>query len=109
VKILLVQWDEEAANRRAVQLRDAGFEVLCETEDGANAYRTARREQPDAVVLDLDQKPSHSCQTARPLAKPSSPPRIIFVGGDESARSRAAQLAPAATFVDPDELKSALA
>jgi AmiR/NasT family two-component response regulator len=108
VKILLVQWNEAAAASRAERLRGAGFEVLCESQDGANAYRTARRDQPEVVVLDLDEKPSHSWQTARPLAKLANPPRLVFVGGTEDARQRAADQAPGAAFIADDELEQAL-
>jgi AmiR/NasT family two-component response regulator len=103
-----VQWDEGAASRRSVQLKDAGFEVLCETEDGADAYRTARRELPDAVVLDLDHKPGHSRQTARPLAELADPPLIVFVGGEQEVRAKAAEQVPTASFVDAEGLKGEL-
>lgn len=108
MKILLVQWDEDAAASRAERLRSAGFEVLCESKDGAEAYRTARRDQPEVVVLDLDHKPSHSWQTARPLADLANPPGIVFVGGTNDARQRAAKQAPGAMFIADDELEQAL-
>lgn len=109
MKVLLVQWDEEAAAQRIERLKRAGHDVLCETQDGAEAYRIARGEQLDAVVLDLDTKPSHSWQIARPLAKLAQAPRLIFVGGGDKARQRAAKEAPAAAFVAPDDLEGALA
>ena len=108
MKVLLVQWDETAAAKRAERLRGRGLEVTLECRDGAEAYRKARQGRPDVVVLDLDHKPSHSWQTARPLTKSAGAPRLVFVGGDADTRSRAAQHVPAATFVDPDQLESAL-
>jgi AmiR/NasT family two-component response regulator len=108
VKILLVQWSKEAAASRAERLRSAGFEVLCESQDGAEAYRTARRDRPEVVVLDLDQKPAHSWQTARPLAKLANPPRLVFVGGTDDARQQAARQAPGATFIADEELERGL-
>jgi DNA-binding response OmpR family regulator len=108
MKILLVQWNHVAAALRADRLRHAGFDVLCETEDGAQAYRIARAEQPDVVVLDLNDKPAHSWQTARPLAKLAKPPRLVFVGGSDDARQRAAREAPNAAFTSEGDLERVL-
>jgi DNA-binding response OmpR family regulator len=109
MKVLLVQWDVTAAKQRAERLRAAGHEVLCESEDGAEAYRKARHERPDVVVLDLAHKPSHSWQTARPLAKGKTPPALIFVAGNQAAKNRAAKEAPSARFVSDTGLERALA
>ena len=106
--MLLVQWDEVAAFERAAQLRAAGIDVEVECHDGADAYRKARQGKPDVIVLDLDHRPSHSWQTARPLAKSKSPPRLMFVGGDAAAKARAAKEAPAAAFVDAKRLTDEL-
>jgi AmiR/NasT family two-component response regulator len=108
LKVLLVQWDEVSAAQRAAEIAAEGHQVMTESRDGAEAYRKARLERPDVVVLDLDHKASHSWQTARPLAKAKTSPTLVFVGGDEAARARAAREAPAATFVDPAALSSVL-
>lgn len=102
-----MQWDATAAAERAGVLRGAGHEVTVESHDGAAAYRIARRERPDAVVLDLAERPSHSWQTARPLASGRGP-RLIFVDGSDQARERARQQAPAATFTTTQDLLAAL-
>jgi len=68
MRVLLVGWDPAAATERAAALRGAGHEVTVESSDGAAAYRIARQQHPDVVVLDLAVRPSHSWQTARPLA-----------------------------------------
>lgn len=103
-----MQWDEAAASERAASLRASGHEVALECHDGAEAYRKARQDPPDVVVLDLDHKASHSWQTARPLAKAKLATRLIFLGGDQAARARAAKEAPKATFVAAEDLEEAL-
>ena len=108
MKVLLVQWNAEAAAERAERLEQAGHVVTCETKDGREAYRKARQDDPEVVVLDLDQKAAHSRHTAAALAELSEPPRIVFVGGIEDARERAAREVPSAEFVADDELEEAL-
>ena len=108
MKVLLVQWNAQAAAERAKRLDEAGFVVTCETKNGREAYRKARQEEPDVVVLDLDEKAAHSRHTAAALSELSQPPRIVIVGGLEDARERAAKEAPGAEFVADDELENAL-
>ena len=105
--ILLVQWDPDAAARRAESLRAHGHVVDVETVDGAGAYRKVRKGKPDVVVLDLAVRPSHSWQTARPLATTSGP-RLVFVDGTDEARAKAGQHAPNATFVSGADLLDSL-
>jgi hypothetical protein len=69
MKVLLAQWDEEAAERRGISNRASG----------ASGRRRPR------------------------------PRREADVGGEEGVRKRAADVAPAAELVGPDELVSALA
>ena len=97
MRILLVEWDRSNADRRMAELRARGHTVDVEASDGQNAYRLARTLKPDVVVLDLAVKPSHSWQTARPLATRSGP-RLIFVDGDAAAQAKAHQQAPTALF-----------
>jgi DNA-binding response OmpR family regulator len=106
-KVLLVEWDRHAADERAARLQEAGHQVLVESDDGGRAYRTARAEKPAAVVLDLRVRPSHSLQTARPLASASGP-QLIFVDGTDHDRDRAAELASAAIVTTSDRLATVL-
>ncbi len=108
MKVLLVQWNAQAAGERAKRLEQAGFVVTCETKNGREAYRKARHDRPDVVVLDLDEKAAHSRHTASALSELSETPRIVFVGGIEDARERAAKEVPAAEFVADEELEEAL-
>ena len=108
MRILLVQWDAAAGADRAEVLRSVGHEVTVESSDGAAAYRIARQQRPDAVVLDLALRPSHSWQTARPLASDRKL-RLIFVDGTPEARERAKLHAPDATFTTTDGLLDTLA
>ena len=108
MKILLVEWDRKSAAARAERLRAAGHEVLVESDDGALAYRTARAEKPDVVLLDLRVKAAHSRQTARPLVGVKDPPRLVFLDGADDQRERAAAIAPDAVFTTGDRLDETL-
>ncbi len=108
MKVLLVQWNAQAAAERAERLEQAGHVVTCETKDGREAYRKAQRDEPDVVVLDLAAKAAHSRHTASAISELSQPPRIVFVDGIDDARERAAREVPLADFVADDELEDAL-
>lgn len=107
MNLLLVEWDAESAAVRAAELREGGHTVAIESLDGAHAAATVRQECPDAVILTLATRPSHSWQTARPLAGKLGN-RLVFVDGDEASCARAATLAPRATFATAETLLDVL-
>ena len=107
MNILLVEWDSESADVRADELREAGHSVITECHDGAAATASVRLHRPDAVIIALATRPSHSWQTARPLAGRLGA-RLIFVDGDYTTRDRAAGIAPHATFATADTLLDVL-
>lgn len=106
---MLVEWDAERCRDRAERLRCADHEVLTESEDGQHAYRLARQNSPDVVVLDLGFKASYSWQTARPLATLAGGPRLVLLDGDDTSRAKERAHAPDAQFVNGDQVLSALA
>ncbi|MGC4105263.1 MAG: hypothetical protein QM753_02760 [Thermomicrobiales bacterium] len=107
MKLLLIEWDAESAAIRADELREAGHAVTIESHDGAQATATVRTQPQDAVILSLATRPSHSWQTARPLAGKLGS-RLVFVDGDPAACDRAASIAPHATFATADSLLDVL-
>jgi DNA-binding response OmpR family regulator len=105
-RIFLFQWSPEAAASTAAALEASGFQVRYEAEDGARGYGEVQREPPDAVVLDLARRPSHSRDTARALhdAKRTRPLPMLFMDGDAEAREKVSSVVSNATFTTAAEL-----
>jgi len=110
-KIFLVQWDADAAASRACDLRADGWYVDVEAEDGGQAFRLIRVEQPDVVVIDLVHKPAHGREVARALREVTSlvDLPIVFVDGDEKTVEKVHAKVAGAVFTSSTRLKSALA
>lgn len=107
MRILVVQWDYPAARRRAAALRDAGHDVAIEANDSGAAYRKARTDLPDVIVLDLAYRPTLTRHATRALNRIFGN-RLLFVGGDEHMRTRILRLAPHARFTNPAGLVATL-
>ena len=97
VRLYLVQWNQTAAEARAVELREAGFEVAIEFADGARATRHILNNPPDLVLFDLAYRGSHSRETAAALRGFKATRRLpmLFIDGDavdiDKTRSRVSQ------------------
>lgn len=107
MRILVVQWDYPAARRRAAELRAAGHDVAIEVNDAGAAYRKARSDLPDVIVLDLAYRPARTRHATRALNRLFGN-RLVVVGGDEHDRERIARQAPEALFTRADELVALL-
>jgi CheY-like chemotaxis protein len=109
-RLFLVMFGGDAVCR-ACDLRDAGWFVDAEFEDGGQAFRVIRAEPPDAVIIDLDQRPSHGREVARALRKSAATRALplIFVGGEDAALAAALAIAPEAACVTWESLSEALA
>ena len=107
MRILVVQWDYPAARQRAAELREAGHDVAIESNDPGAAYRKARTDLPDVIVLDLAYRPSLTRHATRALSRLFGN-RLIFVGGAEHQRDRAGRQAPAAVFTPAARLVETL-
>ncbi|GAB4571756.1 MAG: hypothetical protein Kow0077_09310 [Anaerolineae bacterium] len=109
-KLFLVMFAEDE-DCRACDLRDAGWFVDAEYEDGGLAFRVIRQDPPDAVVIDLDHKPSHGREVARALQNTRATRQIpvIGVGGTSDARARLQAVVPTATFCSWEQLPDTLA
>lgn len=107
MRILVVQWDYPAARQRAAELRDAGHDVAIEANDAGSAYRKARSDLPDVIVLDLAYRPSQTRHAVRALNRLFGN-RLVVVGGGEHERERIARQAPEAVFTTSEGLVSLL-
>lgn len=109
-KVFLVQWDPAAAEARACELRDEGWLVETEAEDGARAFRAIRVGQPDVVVIDLSAKPSHGREVARSLRQSRTlvDLPIVFVDGDQAAIDKARAKVSGAIFTTSAALATTL-
>lgn len=110
MRIFLFDWDEAAAARRAAGLRNAGHEVEVESHDGARGGRAVLSRPPDAVVLSLEKRPSHSRETADGIRGCRAGRQIpmVFVGGSPAEIEKTRARIPGAVFVRPEELEAAL-
>jgi hypothetical protein len=80
----LVCWNEADAERRATELRRAGYRVIAEPlANPGGAVRYFRELEPDAVVIDLDRLPSHGRELGMSLraSKSTCHLPLIFAGG----------------------------
>lgn len=110
-KLYLIDWDEASANETAAALEADGWSVRAESIDGARAVKHMMDDAPDVVAVDLSRLPSHGRETARAvrLAKKLAGIPIVFYGGTDDARSKAAGVVPDATLSATEELPHVLA
>ncbi len=108
-RIFLILWGEDTLCR-ACSLRDEGWYVETEGEDGARAFQFIRAEPPDAVVIDLDRRPSHGRELALALrqARATRALPLFFVGGRQAAVEKARAAFPDAAFLSWADLPAAL-
>lgn len=109
--LYLIDWDEAGAAEAAKELEADGWSVRIESIDGARAVKHMMDEVPDVVAIDLSRLPSHGRETARAIrsaAKMAAIP-IVFYGGTEEARHKAAGVVPDATMTTHQELLPVLA
>jgi len=110
-KLYLIDWNEASASALAQSLEADGWSVRTETVDGARAVLHMMDDAPDVVAVDLARLPSHGREAARAVrtAKNLGGTPIVFFGGTDEARSKAAGAVPDATITTPDELPHVLA
>jgi DNA-binding response OmpR family regulator len=109
--LFLIHWHPEEAEALARPLREGGWEVRTEAEDGARAYRETGAWVPDAVVVYLARLPSHGRETAVSIRQRRSTRAtpILFVGGTREDVDRVRQKLPRAAFLSEADLSAALA
>jgi CheY-like chemotaxis protein len=104
-RILIVDDDARFRTLARTLLEAAGYAVVAEAADGAEALAAVRREAPDAALVDVQLPDIDGLALAGALAKTDSGLRIILTSTDPTL-VRAAALAdsPAIAFVPKDKL-----
>ncbi len=109
-KLFLIHWNAPEAEELAKSLRNDGWDVVTEAEDGARAARQILGAVPDAMVVYLNRLPSHGVGTAyylRSVRETRHMP-IVFVDGEEEAVEKAKDKVPDALFASDTELEEVL-
>jgi DNA-binding NarL/FixJ family response regulator len=79
LRVLIV--DDHAAYRDVARqvLATAGFDVVAEAGDGAEAVRLAKELHPDVALVDVQLPDVDGFQVARELARQPDPPAVVLV------------------------------
>ena len=106
----LVSWAPEACASRATRLRQAGFTVDASPFNPSGMIGHLRDLAPEAVVIDLDRRPSHGLMLAVTMrASPTTRPiPIVFAGGTEEKVARIRGELPDATFTTWEKVTGAV-
>jgi CheY-like chemotaxis protein len=98
-RVVLVHWNAEEAETRAIRLCDAGYEVICHSDPRANPA-SLRDDPPDAFVIDLARIPSQGRETGAWLRrqKATRDVPLVFIEGDPEKTVRVRALLPDAAF-----------
>lgn len=110
-RLFLFEWHARSAAERAAALREAGWSVELECEDGARGVRRVLDSQPAMVVLDLARRPSHSRECAAALRKYRTTRRmpLVFVDGAAEEQAKTAAKVRDAIFIGSEMLVVRLA
>jgi DNA-binding NarL/FixJ family response regulator len=106
---VLIVDDHPTFRRFARQLlEEAGFVVVGEAADGADAIRAARELRPDAVLLDVLLPDTSGLEVAATLAGSTCAPVVVLTSSRDADDFGAALTeAPARSFIHKSALTSA--
>jgi CheY-like chemotaxis protein len=110
-RVMLVHWNAGEAAERAERLQSAGYRVDCHTEQGGGEpIRSARKNPPDAFVIDLARLPSHGRALAVWLRqnKNTRGVPIVFIEGDSEKTKVTREMLPDAVFTHWRRIRGAL-
>jgi CheY-like chemotaxis protein len=110
MRVHLILRSAAEREKRAVLLRQAGYEVSLEPETGPELLRALSLRPPNAVVIDLGWTPSHGRDIALALRarKATRLIPLVFVGGQNEKVEQVSGLLPDAQFTDWGRIRSAL-
>ncbi len=108
-RIHLVCWNDNEAREKATRLQAAGHFVQRTSLD-ITGFREIRDALPDAVVIDLDRRPSHGRQAATVLrgSKKTRHIPLVFAGGEAQKVAQTQQLIPDGVFTPWSRIRSAV-
>ena len=109
-RAFLIHWNPSEAEAHAQILREAGWQVEIEAEDGARAGNAIKADPPQVVVIYLSRLPSHGRETAHYLRsiKATRSIPIVFVDGKEEALEKTRAKVPDAIYTTSEKLNSVL-
>lgn len=111
MRVHLVHWDADDAQRRVAALTGLGHDaVYLPGVSGTPLMRALRAGAPDCFLIDLDRRPSHGREVGAALAtSPATRHRpIVCAGGDADAVARMRAVLPDAIYTPWSRLKAAL-
>ena len=108
--IKLIHWNSQEANKRALILTAAGYEIDATIPSGSKSIRLLGEKPPDAVVIDLSRLPSQGRDFALLLrhSKQTRNIPLVFVDGDPIKVERIQELLPDAVFARWTNILSSL-
>lgn len=91
-RVLIV--DDHPVVRLAVRvvLQEKGYQVVAETDNGVDALRLAREEQPDLVILDISIPKLDGMELIPRLKAVGAPPHILVLTSNTALAHRCMQL-----------------
>lgn len=108
--LFAIHWNAEELDRLVTPLREAGWQVRTESEDGGRASKAILANPPDAVVIYLRRLPSHGRETAAylrtKLAADQLP--ILFVDGEAEKVATVREQVPDARYLGQAKLLQTL-
>ena len=107
--LFLIDWDVACAESRADGLRELGFRVEVESNNGGRAFRRVRTSVPDVIVVDLRKKASHGREVARALRdlRTTREVPMVFLEREDQRDQTRARVADA-QFATEETLERAL-
>jgi hypothetical protein len=110
-RAFLVHWREAEAEVLAREIRNMGWNVDIETNDGDRVGKRIKDDPPDVVVIYLTRLPSHGRETGHALrgVKATKDIPLVYVDGSDEAVNRTRTAVPDAIYTTTEELDRTLA
>jgi CheY-like chemotaxis protein len=109
-RAFLVHWREAEAEVLAKEIRNMGWNVDIETNDGDRAGQRIKADPPDVVVIYLSRLPSHGRETGHALSriKATKDIPLVYVDGNDEAINRTKNVVPDAIYTTTEQLDRTL-